>query len=33
MNDTKKEFNFEKTKEEVNDAFEKILPDKSKFEI
>lgn len=33
MNDTKKEFDFEKTKEDINNAFEKILPDKSEFEI
>jgi hypothetical protein len=32
LNDTKNDFDFEKVKLEVIDAFEKILPEKSQFE-
>jgi len=33
LNDTSSKFNFEVVKKEVNEAFEKILPEKSSFEI
>ena len=33
VNDTTNKFDFETAKKEINDAFEKILPDKSEFEI
>lgn len=32
LNDTQIDINFEKTKKEINSAFEKILPEKSSFE-
>lgn len=33
INDTSNDFDFEKVKKEIKDAFEKILPEKSSFEI
>ena len=33
VNDTTNKFDFETAKKEINGAFEKILPNKSEFEI